>query len=203
MAILTAQDRQRVESAIGAAEKRTAAEIVVTEVAHSDSYRDVRLALAALFGVGASAGVHLVFPLVGVGELLALQLVLFALGYLLLGQRSVLRSLLPEARVRAAVARAAKLAFLEHGVFATRERTGVLILLSELEHNVTILGDEGIHARVEKKGWDAHVDTMVKAIRAGKAGDGVCQVIEALSATLAEAAPVRHDDHNELHDRVR
>jgi putative membrane protein len=203
MTILTTQDKQQIEAAIGAVEKQTAAEIVVAEIARSDSYLDVRLALSALLALGGSAGVHTLLPLVGVGELLALELVLFALGFALSAIPLVLRRFLLPARTQAAVGRAAELSFLEHGVFATRERTGVLILLSELERKVTILGDKGIHARVANEGWDAHVETMVKAIRAGSAGQGVCQVIDALGVSLAQAAPVRSDDTNELPDRVR
>jgi putative membrane protein len=203
MAILTSQDRQRIEAAIAALEQRSAAEIVVAEIARSDSYLDVRLALSGLFALGASAFVHMLLPVAGVGELLGLELLLFALGFLLFSTPALLRSVLLRGRADAAVTRAAALSFLEHGVFATRDRTGVLILLSELERKVTILGDKGIHARVANQGWDAHVDTMVKAIRAGKAGDGVCQVIDALGTTLAELAPVRSDDTNELSNKVR
>ena len=47
------------------------------------------------------------------------------------------------------------------------------------------------------------VATIVRAIRSGKAAEGVCQVIGALSEKLAELAPVRADDTNELPDRVR
>jgi putative membrane protein len=115
----------------------------------------------------------------------------------------LLRLLLPPRRVERAITRAAELAFFEHAVFATRERTGVLIFLSALEHRVIILGDEGIHARVHETGWQELVTTLVAAIKAGRAGDGVCEVIRKLGATLAEAAPVRADDVDELDNRVR
>lgn len=203
MAILNSQDRTRVEAAIAQLEQRSAAEVVVAEVARSDAYLDVRFALAALFALGASAAVHTLFPLVGAGEVLALELLLFALGFGLFGAPVLLRRCLPEKRVLAAVQREAGLSFLANGVFATRERTGVLILLSELEHRVVILGDQGIHAAMAADGWDAHVATIVRAIRSGKAAEGVCQVIGALSEKLAELAPVRADDTNELPDRVR
>jgi putative membrane protein len=203
MAILSSQDRARVEAAIAQLEQRSAAEIVVAEVPRSDRYLELRGALAALFALGASAGLHTLLPLVGAGELLLLEVLLFALGFAVLGVPALLRRCLPERRVREAVQRAAGLSFLAHGVFATRERTGVLILLSELEHQVVILGDQGIHAHMPEDGWGAHVETIVKAIRAGRAGEGVCQVIEALAEKLAELAPARADDTNELPDRVR
>jgi len=93
--------------------------------------------------------------------------------------------------------------FLEHAVFDTKARNGVLILLSELEHGVTILGDRGIHSRLQGAGWEAHVTTIVSAIRAGKPAEGVAQVIDALALVLAEQDPIQRDDANELPDGVR
>jgi len=203
MAILSSEDRARVEAAIAGVEKRSAAEIVVAEIARSDRYLDVRGALAALLALGASAALHQLLPLVGTGEVLALELVLFALVFWLLGSPALLGRCLPARRVQEAVQRAAGLAFLAHGVFATRDRSGVLILLSDLERQVVILGDQGIHAQMPNDGWDAHVATIVRAIHAGKGGDGVCQVIEALGEKLAELSPARPDDTNELPNQVR
>ncbi len=203
MAILSSEDRARVEAAIAGVEQRSAAEIVVAEIPRSDRYLDVRGALAALFALGASAALHQLLPLVGTGEVLALELVLFALTFWLFGVPGVLGRCLPASRVQEAVQRAAGLAFLAHGVFATRDRTGVLILLSDLERQVVILGDQGIHAHMPNDGWDAHVATIVRAIHAGKGADGVCQVIGALGEKLAELSPARPDDVDELPNQVR
>jgi putative membrane protein len=203
MAIFSDEDKQRIEARIAEAEKKTAAEFVVATTPRSDDYLDVRLIAALCFGFGASAAMHLALPLVGAGELFALQLVLGLLSFWLSGVPGVLRRLPSTQRIEREAAREAEVRFLEHSVFETRDRTGVLILLSELEHNVTILGDKGIHARVRDAGWEQHVATIVAAIRAGKAADGVCQVIDQLSALLAHTAPVQSDDTDELENRVR
>ena len=47
------------------------------------------------------------------------------------------------------VRRRALQAFVEHEVFATRERTGVLLILSLFERRVVVLGDAGINAKVQ------------------------------------------------------
>lgn len=203
MALLTDQEKDRIEASVAAAETRTAAEIVVACVARSEHYAAVRLLFAVLMALSVSAALAVAAPGLLSGELLALQLGAGAAAYWLSGLAPLLRRLVPSTFARAAVERAAQLAFVRHSVFATRERTGVLILLSELEHRVAILGDEGIHARVKSPGWEAHVSTIVAAIRAGKAGEGVCQVVDALAGVLAEGAPIRSDDTNELHNRVR
>lgn len=203
MALLNQADKQRIEARVAAAEQGTAAEIVVATVARSDSYQDVRLFAALLSGVVVASALHLLWPAMPVGELLAIQVAAGLLTYALSALPAVLRLLVPRARTHAAVKREAELSFLEHALFNTRDRNGVLILLSELEHNVTILGDQGIHARVQNAGWEQHVTTIVAAIRRGQAVEGVCQVIDALAALLAEREPVKHDDTNELDNRVR
>jgi putative membrane protein len=203
MAILSDADKQRVEAAVAAAEQKTAAEIVVVSLPRSDAYAGVRWFVAAMFALTLSAALVLAFPTLRAGEVLGLQLLLAVLAFALSGQAALLRGLTPEALKRQAVEREARLAFLEHTVFATRDRTGVLIVLSEQEHRVAILGDQGIHQRVQEVGWQQHVDTIVKAIRNGKAADGVCQVIAALAEVLARDVPVQPDDVNELPNRVR
>ena len=203
MAIFSQQDKQRIEACIAAAEQKTAAEIVVATVSRSEAYGDVRLFSAVVFGMGASALLDMLVPLVGLGELLLLQLLLTGLAYLASAQPGLLRLLLSRKRVRASVQREAEVRFLEHAVFDTKARNGVLILLSELEHGVTIIGDRGIHQRVQSQGWEQHVATIIAAIRAGKPAEGVSQVIDALAPELAQHDPVHSDDVNELHDAVR
>jgi len=203
MAIFSEQDKQRIEARVAAAEQKTASEIVVATVPRSDAYRDVRVFFALVFALGSSAGLHLWMWWLDVGELLALQLVLGLLGYFASGQATLLRLLLSRQRASSAVQREAEVRFLEHAVFDTKARNGVLILLSELEHGVTILGDRGIHSRLQGAGWEAHVTTIVSAIRAGKPAEGVAQVIDALALVLAEQDPIQRDDANELPDGVR
>jgi putative membrane protein len=92
--------------------------------------------------------------------------------------------------------------FAGRGLHRTRERTGLLILLSELERRVVILGDSGIHAVVGEGGWRVHVDRIVQAIHDGRAGQGVLETLEVLEPVLAERAPRSADDTNELENRV-
>jgi len=88
--------------------------------------------------------------------------------------------------------------FTERGMHRTRDRTGMLILISELEHRVVILGDVGIHEHVGDAGWQAHVDHIVQSIKRGQTAQGVVEVIERLEAAHAEHLPPRPDDTNEL-----
>ena len=203
MSVLTAEETKRVEQTIAEVELHTAAEIVVTTIKRSDPYTDVRLwsvlALAAL----SAAVAHFIAPLWSATHVLFLQFGVAALTWVLSGLPAVLRALIPQHRSQGAAERAAELAFLENSVFATRGRTGVLILLSELEHKVVILGDEGIHARVQVSGWNEHVAHLGSRIRAGQSGAGLCEVIHRLGETLANTVPAEDENPNELDNRVR
>lgn len=203
MGLLSAQEHERIEARIGDVEQRTAAEIIVVTSRSSDRYLDVKLAAASMSALVAASIAHFVWPNLTVDEVLSLELLLGGLGFLLASQPWLLRRLVPRERSRIAVERACELSFLEHAAFETRDRTGVVIYLSELEHQVAILGDKGIHARVETKGWSELVAHIVRSIHAGKACDGVCEVVDKLGATLSEGAPIREGDTNELSNHVR
>jgi putative membrane protein len=201
--LLSQASMQRIEQTIVQIEERTAAELVVVSVGQSASYAEVKLgyALAAAFMAGAVT--HLGWPEFPVAELLYLQLAAALLPLFLLGVPGVLRSVVRGSQLAVAVDQRARLAFLEHAVFATRDRSGVLIVLSELERRVVIMGDAGIHARVQTSGWQAHVSHIVGAIRAGRAEQGVVETLQALGETLSAEFPRRADDVNELPDSVR
>lgn len=202
MALFDAQGRARIERAISEVEQRTRGEVVVLEVARAEPYRDLRLLYAGGLGLAGAAVVHLVAPELSVAVLLWLQLGLAVLVHGLLGLGSLLRPLVPSARASQAAEQRAQLELIEHGVLSTRDRTGVLILLCELEHRVVILGDQGIHAHVQQ-GWQGHVDRIVEAIRRGRAADGVCEVVAALGSVLAEHLPPRAENTDELSNAVR
>lgn len=203
MSMFTQAERERIAATISELEQRTAAEIVVAEVRQSDDYAEVRSFAALVASLAGGSAVHLLWPGLGVGAILGVQLVLSALAWLLAGLSPLLRALTPAVRLQRAVERAAELSFFEHAVFRTRERTGVLVFLSALEHRVVILGDEGIHARLQNPGWSELVRLLVLAVKQGRAGEGVCEVIGKLGESLARDVAIREDDTNELDNRVR
>jgi putative membrane protein len=152
--------------------------------------------------LAAAALAHLVWLELPVAWLLWLELGVAAALYPLLSWSWLLRRLVPAARAARAAEQRAELEMVEHGVLSTRDRTSVLILLCELEHRVVILGDQGIHAHLQA-GWQSHVATIVACIRRGQAADGVCEVVTALGAVLAEHLPPHADSPNELDNAVR
>jgi putative membrane protein len=203
MALFTEEGRKRIEDAIAALERRSATELVVATVPASDAYLPSRLLYAFSFGLLAQAGVYALWPELGLFWLTLAQLGGAFVAFLALGLRPLARVSIPRAHAHHSVQRRAHEEFFGRGLHRTAERTGVLIFLSELERQVVILGDEGIHARVQTDGWERHVASIVKQIRAGRAAEGVCEVIAALADVLERAVPARPDDVNELPNAVR
>lgn len=203
MALFDEAARMRIEAEIHAVEQGTAGEIVVVAVPRSDRYSDVRMLYGAACALAAAALAHLLRPEASVGLLLWLELAVFIAVFAAFAWPPLLRVLVPAARQEEAALRRARAEFFEHNVYATRDRSGVLLFLSELEHQVVMLGDEGIHARVQVSGWEAHVRHVVEAVRAGKPADGVCQVITELGSVLAAQFPPRPDDRDELPNTVK
>jgi putative membrane protein len=203
MALLDEAARTRIEAAIREVEQRTAGEIVVVSVPRSEDYDDARLLYGAACALAVASAVHLLWPTLGAAWLLWLQAGMMALGWAVFGWAPLVRALVPRARLQESVERRAREEFLEHNVFATRDRSGVLLLLSELEHRVVLLGDAGIHERVHSSGWEHHVQHIVNAIRAGRAAEGVCEVVTELGALLAAQFPARVDDRDELSNVVK
>jgi putative membrane protein len=201
--LLDENARQRIQATIAEIERTTSGEIVVATVAASDTYEDVALRYAVALMIASAALAHLALPELSFALLLSLQAVIGVAVALAFRFGPVVRGLTPKRRLAESVERKAREAFLEHELFATRERTGVLILISELEHRVAILGDTGIDHLVHHDGWQAHVAHIIAAIRSGRAADGICEVIRAIGEALAKHLPAAHDNANEISDQVR
>lgn len=191
-----------VEQAVAEAEQRTSGEIVPMVVDRSDAYPGVRAAAAAVLAF--VAGVVVLWleadPWIWLPPA---QLASFALGAWLLGSRRILRHLVPNQIAAECVDRAARLVFLENGLVETRDRTGILIYVSLLEHRVEIVADRGIDAVVSSGFWDGIVQGILDAIRDRRAEQGMVAAIRECGDALAPHFPPRPDDTDELDNRLR
>jgi putative membrane protein len=203
MALFDSAALARIEASIKEVESHTSGEIVVVSVARCDAYHEVRLAYGVAFALAGASIVHMLAPELAIGALLWIEAAIVVVAWLAFDIAAVLRLLVPAGRAEFAVARRARLEFLERRVYDTRDHTGVLILLSELERRVTILGDAGIYAQLKAETFQAYVDRIVAAIRTSRAVEGVCEVIAELGVRLGERLPPRPDDRNELPDAVQ
>jgi len=87
-------------------------------------------------------------------------------------------------------------------IWDTEENCGVLVYLLLADHDVEIVADRGIHARVGSKAWQAVCRKMEAAFRRGRFVDGAETGLATINAILAEHYP-REDGTraNELPDR--
>jgi putative membrane protein len=202
MALLTPEEQKRVEAAVAAAESRSSGEVVVAVVDRSDAWAGPRAATAVVLSAG--LGLALLHGLGGRWpDLVLLGVVpLWGFFYAALGLAPLLRLVLPAHLAEAAAQRRARVLFAEHGLHATREHTGVLVLVSELERRVVVLGDSGVDAHVRAEGWRDIVDELVRHLKTGRPADGLVAAVERVGAVLAAHFPRRPDDRNELPDQV-
>jgi uncharacterized membrane protein len=84
----------------------------------------------------------------------------------------------------------------------TALRAGVLIYLAVEDHKLSIVGDEGVHARVGDSYWAGIRDRMVERLRLGAPREAVVEAVGDVGAVLAREFPRRPDDVDELPDDV-
>jgi len=193
-------DDARIAEAVRAVEARTSGEVAVVWTPRAADYALYRglwaLALAALAAAEVSVravGLSATW-LPALTALLALPL------YVVLGFGPFARRLVPDALLAQEVHRRAQVAFLDFGVTETAAQSGVLLFLSELEHRVVILADRGIAARVEQSVWQAVVDELIVALRAGQATEGTLHALARIGDLLEQEFPRQAGDVNELSD---
>ena len=114
-----------------------------------------------------------------------------------------LRCIIPRPVQRKAVSDRVKQLFIELGVTETRDRSGVLVLLSSLERRIEILGDRGIHEHLGAEAWALLVQSFTQSARSNAAANGLSEVIARLGNELSAHFPARSDDTNELPDEIR
>lgn len=91
--------------------------------------------------------------------------------------------------------------FLRRELFATRERNGILLLVSLFERKVEILPDVGLHARFGAADWRAVIDAMTPLLRQRRCFGALQHGVARVQATLLAKGMAAAADRNELPDR--
>lgn len=209
--LFSEEDLKRIHGAARDAELRTSGEIVVYLVSRVDDHDEAvwkgtalgALAAAAVGGFGNWLG-----GFWGIPSVLWMTLPAFAgaaAGYLLASlSATVERWLISPASLERRVRMRAEAAFLEEEAFNTRDRTGILIFVTQFEHRAVILADSGIHQKVAKDAWESLVATLVEGIPAGRTTEALIEVIGRCGALLEEHGVARRaDDRDELANEPR
>lgn len=208
---LTAEEQERITSAVQRAERETNAEIVPMIVARSGLYRDAqhRAGLVAAFSaLTVLLTLETLWLPWGWHASNAAWLVLAVILAYMSGTWAgtwpfVVRLLTSHERMRQKVILRAERAFAQHAVSQTRERTGVLIMLSILERQIYVLPDRPLARHVSMDRWSQVVQAAVERLKAHDIAGGLCEGIEQCGHLLAEICPARPGDNpDELSDRL-
>jgi putative membrane protein len=208
---LTAEERERVSLVVHVAEQYTNAEIVPMIVSRSGLYRDAQYRSGLLFAVSVLTillttevlwlpwGWHAS----NAAWLLLTTVLAYGVGAWFGTLDPVIRLLTSADRMHHKVTLRAERAFVQHTVAQTRERTGVLIMVSLLEHQIYVLADQPLYQRVPVERWSSVVEAAVSRLKTGDIVGGLCQSIQACGVLLAEVCPGRPGNNpNELSNEL-
>ncbi|MCU0234862.1 MAG: TPM domain-containing protein [Thermoanaerobaculales bacterium] len=208
--LFSAADLEAIRAATAEAEARTGGEIVpyiVERVVDGEAARWRGATLGALAAALAAGLVHALGGHWGGSGVWWITLPAIAgagVAYLAAGVDAIGRRLMPDDLLESYVKLRAEAAFLEEEVFATRDRTGILIFLALAERRAVILGDDGINRAVPEGQWQELVDRLVAGIRAGRPREALCETIARCGEVLERFQVTRRpDDRDELVNQPR
>ncbi|MGF9756149.1 TPM domain-containing protein [Microvirga sp. 0TCS3.31] len=199
--MISSDEQARLASVIGDVEDETSGEIVLVIAEQAGHYRAVPLLWAML------AALVTPWPLIWLTGISASRIFLIQLAMalalgLVLSWPKLRFALVPRSIKHNQAHEAASREFLRRGMTRTREKTGVLIYLALAEHHAEILADTGVADRVDPGIWTGIIADLTAAIREGRMIEGLEQAIRRIGAILAEHAPPRLDDIDELPNKV-
>ncbi len=194
--VLTDQERIQLERRLADAEKRTGAQIVLAVIERSDTYAELPWKAFAL-GAAAAGLATALHDLLRPGWQVNYA-VLFAVVSMLAagGACALLCILLPKFarlftdahRIEVEVRQYAQSLFLSREVFATRGRTGVLLLVSLFERQVILLPDTGLNQRLSREALQSIVAGTTTALAAGQVARALENGLQGLEKSLSASA---------------
>ncbi len=203
VAVFDTQAQSAVHDALIGAESSTVGEIVPVVIERSDRHPGASWLSAVVTLLVGTALLQGVLPWHAPHLLIACQLVLGAVGFLLAEALPAWKRIfVSEARATEMAIEQANQEFFRLGLHQTTARTGVLLFISLLERRVVVLGDVGIHAKVGDAHWESTKTLILDGIRRGRVETGLVEGIRSTGAVLTQHFPWLHGDRNEIPDRV-
>jgi len=212
---ITAEDLSEIRSAVADAEEKTSGEIALAVTAESADYSFHELRAAVLLGAALFAAlipVHTTVTKIVENFFWAVPswtttaiygfTAFLTIGVLFLFANIPLldRAIIPR-RIRSRmVYNRALRHFVESGVYATRDRTGILVFLSWMEREVRIIADKGISEKIDQATWNTLAETIALGVRDGKTAAALLEAVRECGRILADHFPADSINENELAD---
>ncbi len=198
-----------VEAHVARVEAATGVQVVVALIDKADTYLELPW---RAFALGASLGGFTAVVADALSSAWGSQSALVTAGITLaagaalavaaLVVPSFARLFLRDIRRNAEVRHYAEALFLRRELFATRERTAVLVLVARFERKVEILADTGLHDRVMRAEWSRVIAKMTPPLAQHRYADAFREGLDAIEALLiSKGFSPRSDSANELPDR--
>ena len=205
---LNDKNHSNLDNLIAKTEKKTGIQIVLAVIKRSDSYTELPW---IAFAIGAGISGLLVFilnfslnhwssevtVLTGVAATLAGGVVLAILTLFIPG---FARRFLTYDRADVEVRQYAQALFLERELFATKNRTGILLLVSEFERKVVILPDKGLDKRLTEADLMKVIASMKPQLRKKDFQGALVTGLERLYLVLGQGE--KGSGKNELPDDI-
>jgi putative membrane protein len=222
-------EKNNIDRTIKEVERKTSGEIVVMVVDQSDRYEDIDAVLALIVGATVSVvPAGMVFErsahflsrflptlhwtaaipdsarfITALLFFIIMSVVLyFPIRYCVSFFPFIKSLFLSDRRREREIRERAIRAFHQQGLHNTRDKTGILFLVSLLERKVYVLADKGIYLKINQSDLDGYASAVAQGISQKRAAEALCEAIGAIGADLAEHFPRKPDDTNELPDGI-
>jgi putative membrane protein len=189
---LTAGEAASLDTLVARVEARTGIQIVPAIVGKADTYAEVPWKAFAI-GAAFSALALVVFDDLKPTWATASTAIMHAIVVLVAGGACALaagfvpaiaRLLVRDTHEIVEVRQYAESLFLRHTLFATRARTGVLVLVSLFERRIEIVADTGFNGRVSQADWQAVIGRMAPHLSGGRPFDALNDALGAIEELL-------------------
>jgi putative membrane protein len=212
---LSRSDLTQIKKAVSDAERNTNGEIAIAAIRESSDYSFFELFAAVIFGAICFA---ILLPLHGsietmIGKLFWIEKAWYlpafygiacfatiAIVFCASNVPAIDRIVIPRFTRKARVYNRAIRHFAESGVYATKDRTGILLFISLMEREVRIVADKGISEKIEQSEWDKIASSLAEGIRDGKTCAAIVSTIDRCGTLLSEHFPAKKENPNELPD---
>jgi putative membrane protein len=191
-----------IDALVARIEARTGVQIATALVHRSDAYTELPwkafafgASLAAFVVVIADAAQpQWVMPYTALVHVMAILLPAAILAALSMFIAPLARAFLRPHRADIEVRRCAESLFLRRGLYRTRARTAVLILISLFERRIELLADEGLRTRVSERDWQTVIARMTPHLRGERPFDALREALEEVEALLVSKGCVGSPD---------
>jgi len=215
---LSKDDMKKISSAVKTAESKTSGEIATAIIKESYNYAIYELMFAVV--IGFIYFVVMMFFAGNIEQFLQVKFWDYSVNYLIMfygfstfivialfyfiGNLSCIDRIIVPKKIRnqKVIERATRY-FMESGVYNTKDRTGILIFISNMERRVELLADSGINEKILPEKWQNIVNNIIIGVKQKEIAAHLSESIIECGNLLTQHFPIQSDDQNELTDNIK